>query len=70
MRVLIRPGPYICGEWDFGGLPARLLGIRGLTIRTADPIYLKEVRVYFESVAPILKRFLKSNGGPIEFLQI
>ena len=41
MRVLIRPGPYICGEWDFGGLPARLLGIPNIRIRTADSVYLK-----------------------------
>jgi beta-galactosidase len=30
MRILIRPGPYVCAEWDFGGLPARLLSIKGL----------------------------------------
>jgi beta-galactosidase len=27
MKILLRPGPYVCAEWDFGGLPARLLGI-------------------------------------------
>jgi hypothetical protein len=43
MKVLLRPGPYICGEWDFGGLPARLLGIEGLTIRSADRKYIIEV---------------------------
>lgn len=36
MKVLLRPGPYVCAEWDFGGLPARLLGIEGLTIRTSN----------------------------------
>jgi beta-galactosidase len=40
MKVLLRPGPYICGEWDFGGLPARLLGVDGLVIRTANKLYL------------------------------
>lgn len=39
MKVLLRPGPYVCGEWDFGGLPARLLGIDGLKIRQANKIY-------------------------------
>ena len=36
MTVLIRPGPYVCGQWDFGGLPARLLAIDGLKIRSTD----------------------------------
>lgn len=33
MKVLFRPGPYVCAEWDFGGLPARLLNVNNLVIR-------------------------------------
>lgn len=33
MKVLLRPGPYVCAEWDFGGLPARLLNVNNLVIR-------------------------------------
>jgi beta-galactosidase len=33
MKVLLRPGPYVCAEWDFGGLPARLLGMEGVKVR-------------------------------------
>lgn len=36
MKVLIRPGPYVCAEWDFGGLPARLLDIPSLKIRSSN----------------------------------
>ncbi len=34
MKILIRPGPYVCAEWDFGGFPARLYSIEGLKIRS------------------------------------
>jgi beta-galactosidase len=47
MKVLIRPGPYVCGEWDFGGLPARLLGNSSLVIRSTNQLYLDEVKLYF-----------------------
>lgn len=40
MKVLIRPGPYVCAEWDFGGLPARLLSIEGLEIRSRNEKFL------------------------------
>lgn len=39
LRVILRPGPYVCAEWDFGGLPARLLGIPELKIRSSNKIY-------------------------------
>ena len=50
MKVLLRPGPYVCGEWDFGGLPARLLGIEKLKIRSANEEYLKEVEARAKGV--------------------
>lgn len=40
MKVLFRPGPYVCAEWDFGGLPARLLNIKDLVIRANNKAYL------------------------------
>lgn len=41
MYVLIRPGPYICGEWDFGGMPARLLGIKNLVLRANNAAFMQ-----------------------------
>ena len=70
LYVLIRPGPYVCAEWDFGGLPARFLVDPNLTIRSNTPIYLAETKVYFASLVPLLKPYLSSNGGPIVLLQI
>jgi beta-galactosidase len=38
-KLLLRPGPYVCAEWDFGGLPARLFGVSNLTIRSSNKPY-------------------------------
>lgn len=70
LYVLIRPGPYVCAEWDFGGFPARLLAINNIKLRANNQIYLKEVEVYFRSLAPLLNPYLAKNGGPIVLLQI
>ena len=43
LHVIVRPGPYICAEWDFGGLPAWLLADPGCRVRCADPAYLEAV---------------------------
>lgn len=68
--VLIRPGPYVCAEWDFGGFPARLLNINGLKLRANNDVYLNEVKLYFQSLVPVLNPFWAKNGGPIVLLQI
>ena len=40
LLVILRPGPYICAEWDMGGLPSWLLTIDNIALRTADKTYL------------------------------
>lgn len=60
MSVLFRPGPYVCAEWDFGGLPARLYSVPNLKVRANNPEFLAEVKVYFASLVPIMQRHLKS----------
>jgi len=70
MYVLIRPGPYVCAEWDFGGFPARLLNVNGIKLRANNQVYLNEVEVYFKSLVPILNPYLVKNGGTIVLLQI
>ena len=46
LRVLLRPSPYICSEWDFGGLPAWLLSDMNMILRSSDPSFLAAVRSY------------------------
>ena len=71
MWVLFRPGPYVCGEWDFGGIPSRLLKYPDLKIRTIEDSRFMEAQTrYLEAVASIAKPFLAINGGPILMTQL
>ena len=67
--VLFRPGPYICGEWDFGGIPPRLLK-DDVAVRTMDLRYLAEAEKYLSAIADVAEPFLAKNGGPIVLTQI
>lgn len=64
LKVLFRPSPYMCSEWDFGGLPYWLLN-KNLSIRTNDPEYMGYLRRYYEKLAPQFIPYLSTNGGPI-----
>ncbi|XP_039293680.1 beta-galactosidase-1-like protein 2 [Nilaparvata lugens] len=68
--VIIRPGPYIGADWDFGGLPSYLLSIPGLKVRTNDDLYLDRVDKYFETLLPRLAPLTVERGGPIIMFQI
>ncbi|HDR9163647.1 TPA: beta-galactosidase [Burkholderia vietnamiensis] len=73
MWVLLRPGPYICGEWDLGGLPAYLLSHPDIKLRVSshdDPRYMEAVKRYVTELAPRVKPLMSVNGGPILMLQI
>ena len=69
--VLLRPGPYCCGEWDFGGIPTYLLRYPGLKLRTlADAHYARAVENYLRALAEVVRPHLVENGGPILMVQI
>ncbi len=71
MWVLFRPGPYVCGEWDFGGLPSYLLKDKNAKIRTlADENFMKAQTRYLKAIAKVAKPFLIKNGGPILMTQL
>jgi beta-galactosidase len=73
MWVLLRPGPYVCGEWDLGGLPPWLLRDNPVALRvrsSADPHYMPAVRRYVNTIAPVVKPLLAANGGPILMIQV
>ncbi|MBQ2719017.1 MAG: beta-galactosidase [Clostridia bacterium] len=65
LYVLLRPSPYICSEWELGGLPARLLADRSMTLRSSDPAYLSAVRRYYDRLVPEFLPYLSTRGGPI-----
>ncbi|MBS2538749.1 beta-galactosidase [Catenulispora sp. NF23] len=70
LDVIVRPGPYICAEWDFGGLPAWLLADENVRLRTTDPTYLAAVDAWFDQLIPVLADLQATRGGPIVALQI
>lgn len=70
LYVIVRPGPYICAEWDFGGFPAWLLKDKNLRLRCNDAKYMKKAKPFLERMAKELKPMLISNGGNILAVQI
>lgn len=71
MWVLFRPGPYVCGEWDLGGLPHYLLKDPKAKLRTTeDAKFMKAQTRYLEAVARVAEPFLVKNGGPILMTQL
>jgi len=70
MWVILRPGPYVCAEWDFGGIPSYLLKIPDIKVRCMDPRYMKAVENYLNKLTEVIKPLQVDNGGPILMLQI
>ncbi|KAJ0788283.1 putative beta-galactosidase [Helianthus annuus] len=71
LLVMLRPGPYICAEWDFGGFPAWLLTKEpAITLRSSDPRYLALVDSWWGVLLPKIAHLLYHKGGPIIMVQI
>ena len=70
LYAVVRPGPYICSECDFGGLPWWLLKTPDIGIRCSDKRYLDACTPYLEKVCEIIRPYLISNDGPVAFVQI
>lgn len=70
LYVIVRPGPYICAEWDFGGFPAWLLKDENILLRCYSEPYITYVRNYFNVLIPKLVDLQETHGGPIIMMQI
>lgn len=70
LYVIVRPGPYACAEWDFGGLPAWLLRPPDIKIRCMDPRYMSAALSYVRKMAEIVGPLLIARGGPVLMVQI
>ncbi len=68
--VILRPSPYICAEWNLGGIPAWLLKDPATMIRTNDPTFLNATRRYMMEVGKQLADLQITKGGPIILVQI
>ena len=70
MWLMLRPGPYVCAEWNFGGLPSYLLGIPDIKVRCMDPRYTQAVERYVKTLALQVKELQVTKGGPIVMVQV
>ncbi len=70
LYVIIRPSPYICAEWEFGGFPAWLLEEDGMRFRCDDERYLSAFLRYFDDLLPRLVPHQITHGGPIIMMQV
>ncbi len=70
MFLILRPGPYVCAEWDFGGLPPYLLRIPDIKVRCMDPRYMAAAERYIARLAEEIRPYLITKGGPVLMIQI
>ena len=70
LNVIIRPGPYICAEWEFGGLPSWLLKYPNIALRCDDPLYLEKVTPYYKQLFDRIRPHLCTNGGKVIMMQV
>ena len=70
LDVILRPGPYVCAEWELGGYPAWLLKDRKLVLRSTDPQYTAAVDRWIKRLGQEVQPLLLRNGGPIIAVQL
>ena len=70
MYVIVRPGPYVCAEWEMGGLPWWLLKKKDVKLRTLDPYFMKRVGIFMNEVGKQLSPLQLANGGNIIMVQV
>ncbi|MGI9581864.1 glycoside hydrolase family 35 protein [Chryseobacterium sp. RRHN12] len=69
LYVIIRPGPYVCAEWEFGGYPWWLQKNKELEIRRDNTAFLEECRKYINQLAKQIKPMQITDGGPVIMVQ-
>ncbi len=70
LDVIVRPGPYICAEWEGGGLPGWLLRDRSMRLRCMDPAFLGAVDTWFDALIPVIAGRQASRGGRVMMVQV
>lgn len=70
MYVIVRPGPYVCAEWEMGGLPWWLFKKKDIRLREQDPYFMERVKIFERKVGEQLAPLTIDNGGPIIMMQV
>lgn len=69
-HVVLRPGPYICGEREWGGFPSWLSTVPDLVVRSFNEPYLNLSKIYLERLAAELRPLQVTEGGPLLMVQV
>jgi len=70
LHVILRPGPYVCAEWDLGGYPAWLLADPDIVLRSTDERFTRPAARWLDRLGKELSPLLASRGGPIVAVQV
>jgi beta-galactosidase len=70
LYVILRPGPYVCSEWDWGGFPYWLANIPNMAVRQNNPAFLKASGEYLDRLGKELAPLTVAHGGPIILCQV
>ncbi len=70
MYIILRPGPYVCAEWEMGGLPWWLLKEKDIKLRTNDPHFLKHTKNMLDEIGKQLADLQVTRGGNIIMVQV
>lgn len=70
MYIMLRPGPYVCSEWEMGGLPWWLLKKEDIKLRTNDAYFVERVRIFMNEIGKQLADLQVTRGGNIIMVQV
>lgn len=70
LMAIVRPGPYICAEWEFGGLPWWLQTLPEMEIRCSNPVYMGRFKLYLQRLFEEVRPLLFTNGGNVIMMQV
>ena len=70
LYIILRPSPYICAEWEFGGLPAWLLKDRNMRLRVSYKPFMDAVEDYYKVLMPVITKYQIDRGGNVILMQV
>lgn len=70
LDVIVRPGPYICAEWDNGGFPAWAISDPNMVLRSSDPLFTSVIETWFDALIPVITPLQAAHGGPVVAVQV
>ncbi len=70
LYVIVRPGPYVCAEWEMGGLPWWLLKKKDIKLREQDPYFMERYSIFAKRLGEEIGHLTIEKGGPIIMVQV